>query len=156
MTLKSIGAVAAGFVLVFVLSTVTDFILESLHVFPPLSEPQAYTPGMLLLALMRVYRGRRVHHSKAGARSADETCDHSRGDRDSCRHGRCYHSVEHVVPALVPHRARDHGPAVYMAWGQTEGWKRNDVSAPSGNILSVLEGQRPLPSAFGVLHSIFT
>src|ERR1041385_2917953 len=49
---KSIGAVATGFVTVVILSTVTDFILEKLSIFPPLSEPQAYTPLLLFFALL--------------------------------------------------------------------------------------------------------
>ena len=53
-TLKSIGAVFAGFLAVVVLSVGTDFVLESLGIFPPQSEPAAYTPGMLLVAL--IYR----------------------------------------------------------------------------------------------------
>ncbi len=53
-TFKSIGAVLAGFVTVVVLSTGTDFILETLGVFPPLTEPQSYTWLMLMFAL--IYR----------------------------------------------------------------------------------------------------
>ena len=53
-TLKSIGAVLAGFITVFVLSVGTDFILEKLGFFPPANEPEAYTGWMLMLAL--VYR----------------------------------------------------------------------------------------------------
>lgn len=53
-TLKSIGAVAAGFITVVILSVTTDFILESLGLFPPQSEPDAYTAGMLTIAL--IYR----------------------------------------------------------------------------------------------------
>jgi len=51
-TLKSIGAILAGFVTVVILSTVTDLILEKLGIFPPLSEPQAYTGLMLMFALL--------------------------------------------------------------------------------------------------------
>lgn len=40
-TFKSIGAVVAGFLTVVVLSVGTDFILESLGIFPPQSEPSA-------------------------------------------------------------------------------------------------------------------
>lgn len=53
-TLKSIGAVLAGFITVFVLSVGTDFILEKLGFFPPADEPEAYTGRMLMLAL--IYR----------------------------------------------------------------------------------------------------
>jgi hypothetical protein len=53
-TLKSIGAVLAGFLAVVVLSVGTDFVLESLGIFPPQSEPAAYTAGMLMVAL--IYR----------------------------------------------------------------------------------------------------
>lgn len=53
-TLKSIGAVLAGFITVVILSTGTDFILETLGMFPPLTEPQSYTWLMLLFAL--IYR----------------------------------------------------------------------------------------------------
>jgi len=52
-TFKSIGAVLAGFVTVFVLSIATDFVLESLGIFPPLGTGLFIT-WMLLLAL--VYR----------------------------------------------------------------------------------------------------
>jgi len=53
-TIKSIGAILAGFITVFVLSVVTDVILEKIGVFPPLSNPEAYVWWMLLLAL--IYR----------------------------------------------------------------------------------------------------
>ena len=53
-TLKSIEAVLAGFITVFVLSVGTDFILEKLGFFPPANEPDAYTGWMLMLAL--IYR----------------------------------------------------------------------------------------------------
>jgi len=53
-TSKSIGAILAGFIAVFVLSVVTDFILEKLGFFPPATEPDAYTGWMLMLAL--IYR----------------------------------------------------------------------------------------------------
>src|SRR5688572_5564018 len=53
-TLRSIGAVLAGFITVFVLSIGTDFILEKLGFFPPANEPEAYTGWMLILAL--IYR----------------------------------------------------------------------------------------------------
>ena len=51
---KSIISIFTGFVAVVILSTVTDKILESTGIFPPLSEPLAYTPSMLAVAL--VYR----------------------------------------------------------------------------------------------------
>jgi hypothetical protein len=51
--LKSIGAVLAGFFTVFVLSVVTDMVLEALHIFPPHGEGLFIT-WMLVLAL--VYR----------------------------------------------------------------------------------------------------
>lgn len=50
---KSIGAVLAGFVTVFVLSTVTDIILESLHIFPS-PDKGFFITWMIVLAL--VYR----------------------------------------------------------------------------------------------------
>jgi hypothetical protein len=50
-TLRSIGAVAAGFMAVAVLSVATDQVLEHLGVFPPASQPAAYMNWMLLLAL---------------------------------------------------------------------------------------------------------
>ena len=50
--LKSIGAVLAGFVTVFALSAGTDFVLETLGVFPPLSDPGSYTSLMLGFALL--------------------------------------------------------------------------------------------------------
>ncbi|MEX2116986.1 MAG: hypothetical protein WEB37_08860 [Bacteroidota bacterium] len=53
-TLKSVGAVLAGFVTVVVLSVVTDFILDSAGIFPPQTDPAAYTGFMLFWAL--VYR----------------------------------------------------------------------------------------------------
>lgn len=51
-TVKSIGAILAGFVVVFVLSVGTDTVLEKVGVFPPLSDPGAYAPWMLVLALL--------------------------------------------------------------------------------------------------------
>ena len=53
-TFKSIGAVLAGFISVFVLSIGTDVILENLGVFPPQNEPASYVGWMLMLAL--IYR----------------------------------------------------------------------------------------------------
>src|SRR5262245_59926766 len=52
--LKSIWAVVAGFFSVAVLSIVTDMISEMTGVFPPQTQPQAYTSLMLFSAL--VYR----------------------------------------------------------------------------------------------------
>lgn len=52
-TFKSIGAVLAGFITVLVFSIATDFVLESLGIFPPLGTG-LFTPWMLMLAL--VYR----------------------------------------------------------------------------------------------------
>lgn len=52
--LRSIWAVVAGFVVVVVLSMVTDSILEKLGIFPPLTNPGAYAAWMLAAAL--VYR----------------------------------------------------------------------------------------------------
>lgn len=49
--LKSIFAVIAGFLTVAVLSMVTDLILESTGVLPPVTQPEAYVPWMLWLAL---------------------------------------------------------------------------------------------------------
>ena len=51
---KSIWSVVAGFLTVVVLSVGTDYVLETLGLFPPQSEPAAYTAGMLTLAL--IYR----------------------------------------------------------------------------------------------------
>lgn len=51
---RSIGAVLAGFLTVFVLSVGTDAILEKIGFFPPANEPEAYTGSLLLLAL--IYR----------------------------------------------------------------------------------------------------
>ena len=48
--LKSIGAVLAGFVTVFILSVMTDLILEKLGVFPPIYEG-LFVTWMLVLAL---------------------------------------------------------------------------------------------------------
>lgn len=52
--LKSTMAVLAGFITVVILSTGTDFILEGAGVFPPQTDPGAYTGLMLFWAL--VYR----------------------------------------------------------------------------------------------------
>src|SRR5688572_9805188 len=52
-TLKSIGAVLGGFLIVVILSTATDTILESLGIFPP-PKDGLFVTWMLVLAL--VYR----------------------------------------------------------------------------------------------------
>lgn len=49
---KSIGAVAAGFITVFILSVLTDVVLEKIGIFPLQTHPEAYTSWMLLAALM--------------------------------------------------------------------------------------------------------
>lgn len=49
---RSVLSIFTGFVAVVILSTLTDFILESTKIFPPLSEPLAYTPSMLAAALL--------------------------------------------------------------------------------------------------------
>jgi len=51
---KNVWAVFAGFATVFILSVITDAILESLHILPPVTEPTAYVWWMLLIAL--IYR----------------------------------------------------------------------------------------------------
>ena len=51
---RSIGAVLAGFITVFILSVGTDSVLERIGFFPPANEPEAYTGWMLMLAL--IYR----------------------------------------------------------------------------------------------------
>ncbi len=51
-TLKSIGAVVAGFLTVVVLSIGTDAIVEAVCIFPPQDRPQDYVAWMLLLALL--------------------------------------------------------------------------------------------------------
>ncbi|MGB2870179.1 MAG: hypothetical protein WBD36_17150 [Bacteroidota bacterium] len=53
-TLKSSRAIVAGFLTVVVLSVGTDFVLEKYGIFPPQSEPAAYTWQLLLVAL--IYR----------------------------------------------------------------------------------------------------
>lgn len=50
-TLKSIGAVLAGIVVLAALATLTDKILESTGVFPSSIDQGSYTTWMLLLAL---------------------------------------------------------------------------------------------------------
>ncbi len=51
---RSIGAILAGFITVFVLSVVTDLVLEKIGFFPPATEPESYVWWMLLIAL--IYR----------------------------------------------------------------------------------------------------
>ena len=53
-TFKSIGAILAGFVTVFILSVATDLLLEKIGFFPPATKPESYTWWMLLIAL--IYR----------------------------------------------------------------------------------------------------
>ncbi len=48
---KSIGAVVAGFLSVVILSVATDFLLETLGIFPPQTNPGAYVTWMLVFAL---------------------------------------------------------------------------------------------------------
>jgi len=52
--LRSIWAFVAGFFTVALLSMATDTVLEAFKVFPPITQPQAMLPWMLVLAL--VYR----------------------------------------------------------------------------------------------------
>src|SRR5258706_11580901 len=54
MIFKTVVAIIAGFVTVFILSVVTDFILESIHFFPGANHPEANVWWMLLIAL--IYR----------------------------------------------------------------------------------------------------
>lgn len=51
---RSIGAVLAGFVVVFLLSLGTDMVLHATHVFPPWGDSMAGYDGALLLAI--IYR----------------------------------------------------------------------------------------------------
>ena len=51
---RSIGAILAGFITVFLLSVATDLMLEKIGIFPPPTQPGAYTWWMLLFAL--IYR----------------------------------------------------------------------------------------------------
>ena len=53
-TLKSIGAVVAGFITVVILSVGTDKIMEAVGIFPPPSEAGLFVTWMLVVAL--VYR----------------------------------------------------------------------------------------------------
>lgn len=48
-TLKSVGAVLAGFITVFILSVVTDYVLEALGIFPP-TDQGLFVTWMLILA----------------------------------------------------------------------------------------------------------
>ena len=48
---KSVGAVAAGFLTVVILSIATDAILEAKGIFPPQSDPGLYITWMLVVAL---------------------------------------------------------------------------------------------------------
>ena len=50
--LKSIGAILAGFLTVVILSVGSDFILESVGVFPPASDQGLFTTWMLVLAFL--------------------------------------------------------------------------------------------------------
>ncbi len=50
-TLKSIGAVFAGFVTVVILSVATDSALEAADIFPPISSAGLFVTWMLALAL---------------------------------------------------------------------------------------------------------
>ncbi len=51
-SLKSIWAVVAGFLTVVILSIGTDAILQGTGLFPPQSDHSAYTPSLLLIALL--------------------------------------------------------------------------------------------------------
>ena len=51
--IKSIGAIVAGFLVVVILSTGTDFVLESLGIFPPIGQG-IFVTWMLLVAF--IYR----------------------------------------------------------------------------------------------------
>lgn len=53
-TLKSTGAILAGFLTSLVLSFGTDILLQVSGIFPPFSQPAQFTSGMLALAT--VYR----------------------------------------------------------------------------------------------------
>ncbi len=50
--IRSICAILAGFLTVFILSVVTDFVLESMHIFPPLNSQAAFGWQYLLPALL--------------------------------------------------------------------------------------------------------
>jgi hypothetical protein len=49
--LKSIGAVFAGFIVIVLLSIITDFIVEKLGLFPDANHPELYSQLMLVIAL---------------------------------------------------------------------------------------------------------
>ena len=51
-TLKSIVSVIAGFLIVVVLSMGTDWILETLYIFPPVSDQGLFVTWMLAFALL--------------------------------------------------------------------------------------------------------
>jgi hypothetical protein len=55
-TLKSIGAIVAGFITVVILSTVTDLILESTGIFPSAADQMKYGPDRWLLITALIYR----------------------------------------------------------------------------------------------------
>jgi hypothetical protein len=48
---KSIGAILAGFITVVVLNTGTDYLMQALGIFPPLSQGAPYDAWMLAFAL---------------------------------------------------------------------------------------------------------
>ena len=50
--LKSIGAVLAGFISVFVLSVATDVVLEKTGIFPGATHPELYAQWMFAVALL--------------------------------------------------------------------------------------------------------
>lgn len=50
--LKSIGAVLAGFITVVILSVGTDYILETVGVFPPQNQPELFVGWMLIVAFL--------------------------------------------------------------------------------------------------------
>jgi hypothetical protein len=50
--IKSIGAVIAGFLIVVIFSTGTDWLVERLGIFPPASDQGLFVPWMLAVALL--------------------------------------------------------------------------------------------------------
>jgi hypothetical protein len=54
--LKGIGSVLAGFLVVVVLSTLTDLILEGIGIFPSAEEQMIYGPERWLLIIALLYR----------------------------------------------------------------------------------------------------